>query len=241
MMMSSDRIRVYQVGGAVRDGLLGLKAKDTDYAIGAPDYGSMQDFILESGGTIYLETPKYLTIRAKLAGKDADFTLCRLEGMYKDGRHPEWVKPGTIIQDLSRRDFTVNAMAWEVDQNWNRIGNLIDPFEGMKDLRAKRLRTVGMPEERFDEDALRVVRALRFIVTKDMAPSSRLHKALRILPWGIQTKLETLPTDRLRGELERMFKTNTLKTIELLDHYPYIREILFTREDLWLKPTTENR
>ncbi len=102
-------VKIYLVGGSIRDQLLGLKSKDLDYAVEAGSYEEMRDYIKENG-KIFLETPEYLTIRAHLKnGEPADFVLCRKDGEYSDGRRPDKVTPGTLYDDLARRDFTVNA------------------------------------------------------------------------------------------------------------------------------------
>lgn len=136
-------IHFYQVGGSVRDSLLGVQSKDIDYAVEAPSFDAMRQAIIDRGGTIFLETPQFFTIRANVPGMGAcDYVLCRKDGQYRDGRHPESVEPGTIYDDLARRDFTINAMA--ITQN----GKLLDPFHGQKHLQARILKTVGRAQDR---------------------------------------------------------------------------------------------
>lgn len=122
-------IKFYQVGGSVRDSFIGLKSKDIDYAVEAPSFDAMREAIKERGGEIFLETPQFLTIRANVPGMGAcDYVLCRKDGEYVDGRRPETVTAGTILDDLARRDFTMNAIAIAED------GTILDPFDGRKDI-----------------------------------------------------------------------------------------------------------
>ena len=153
-------IKFYQVGGSVRDDLLGFPSKDIDYSVEAPSFEAMKSEIVNRGGEIFLEKPEYLTIRANVPNMGAcDYVLCRKDGAYYDGRRPESVEIGTIRDDLARRDFTVNAMAINED------GELIDPHGGKVDLLHKTLRCVGNAHERFSEDYLRMLRAIRFCIT----------------------------------------------------------------------------
>src|SRR4051812_9903063 len=104
--------KIYLVGGAVRDKIMNITPKDLDYSIECESFDAMRQYIIDRGGTIFLETPQYFTIRAKVPELGAaDFVLCRRDGMYKDNRRPETVEVGTIFDDLARRDFTMNAIA----------------------------------------------------------------------------------------------------------------------------------
>ena len=138
-------IKIYRIGGCVRDKILGLKPKDIDFAVEAKSYQQMKEFIQENG-KIYCEIPKYFTIRAKYNGTDADYTLCRKEKDYTNKRHPDKVMIGTLYDDISRRDFTCNAIAIAED------GHIIDYFNGMKDIENRILRCVGNTKERLMED-----------------------------------------------------------------------------------------
>ncbi len=144
----------YAVGGCVRDSLLGKIPADWDVTTEAlpeqikaalPDYR-----ILETG-------IRHGTVTVLTAEEAVEVTTYRCESGYSDGRRPDTVRfVRELREDLRRRDFTVNAMAWHPDEG------LIDPFNGQKDLRARTIRCVGRPEERFSEDSLRILRALRF-------------------------------------------------------------------------------
>lgn len=125
-------IRCWQVGGAVRDRLRGQESKDIDYAVQAPSYDAMVQWVLAQGGTIFMDGKgrpvgaDHFTARGKLPGGQAvDFVLCRKDGAYSDGRHPDTVEVGTLYDDLARRDFTVNAIAYD-----EQTGEYIDPSMG---------------------------------------------------------------------------------------------------------------
>ena len=117
-----------------------------------------------------MEQPEYLTIRAKVPGiGPADFVLCRKDGSYRDGRHPESVAVGTLHDDLARRDFTMNAIAKDED------GKIIDPFGGIGAIEIGIIECVGQARMRMEEAQLRLLRAIRFAVTKQMGLSRNLR------------------------------------------------------------------
>ena len=235
---------MFEVGGCVRDELLGIKTKDIDFACEAESYSTMRSYLVEHGFTIFVETPEFLTIRAHFPkGWDhgmpqwgdmsritADFVLCRKEGEYTDGRHPDEVTPGTILDDLARRDFTVNAIAKAPD------GEYIDPHGGLNDLRAGLLRCVGSPSDRFREDALRSLRALRFRVTKGFRWSDSIRSAMAS-QW-LPPLLASVSIERRREELLRALKMDTVQVIDILAH-EVSREFFLTcfEGGLWLEPT----
>lgn len=239
----------YQVGGSVRDSLLGLSSKDIDYAVEADSYESMRQAILDRGGEIFLETPDYLTIRAKVPFLGAcDFVLCRKDGKYKDGRRPQNVTPGTIYDDLARRDFTVNAIARRESD-----GSIYDPFGGVDDLKNRWLKCVGNPRDRFQEDGLRLLRAIRFAITKDLSIDDDIDRWLRKKIW-FRKLLKGVSTERIREELLKCFQHDTVLTLLFLtDFYKDLGTFIFCMNPvggddctpgkpvLWLKPTLEGR
>lgn len=144
----------YLVGGSLRDALLGLAAHDFDVATSARPEKTMAVFsdcrVIETG-------IRHGTVTVILSGVPIEITTFRRDGEYTDGRHPDSVCfTDRITEDLSRRDFTVNAMAYHPDRG------LVDPFGGKLDLQARTLRAVREPHLRFDEDSLRILRAFRF-------------------------------------------------------------------------------
>lgn len=218
----------YKVGGCVRDEILGVQSKDIDYSVEAPSYAAMRDHIAKHG-RIYLEQEQFFTIRAKMNGIDADFVLCRKERDYSDGRRPDMVEIGTLDDDLARRDFTMNAIAQRED------GSHYDPHDGITDIKRKMIRCVGVAEERFREDSLRTLRALRFAITKDFTLDSEIKKCLNNV--DLLDLLANVSEERVREELNKAFKHDTLKTLYMLNEYPYLQHRIFYKTKLWLEPT----
>lgn len=224
-------MRHYLVGGAVRDALLGVNSKDLDYSVEAPSFEAMRDWILSQGMKIFVDKPEFNIIRARNGKEVADYVMCRKEGPYSDSRHPDWVKPGTIFDDLARRDFTVNAIAQDAE-----TGELVDPWGGQQDLERSTLRAVGNATDRISEDPLRAFRALRFSITKGLLFDDELHTALR--DRTIYAKMTSVSTERIREELNKMFQHNSIESIYRLTGYPMYLEIAVDR-GIWFKPTTE--
>lgn len=224
-------MRIFKVGGCVRDEIMGTKIKDIDFAVEAPSFDAMRSEVLDRGCTIFLESPQFFTIRAKHPEMGpVDFSLCRKDGIYRDGRHPEDVSVGTIIDDLGRRDFTVNAIAQDIDS-----GELIDPFEGQKDIALRIIRGVGSVADRFEEDKLRAIRGLRFSITKDM----ELHSSVVAAIHGLSVEdFKGVSTDRIRDEFFKMFSFDSTGTCKLFFAYPTMFSLMAER-GLWLKPTVE--
>jgi len=240
-------ITSYLVGGAVRDNLLGKPTKDYDYTVVVTDvptiewaWTGMRDHLIEEGFEIFLETPEYFTIRARFPKNHpnrkitADFVLARKEGPYSDGRRPDWVKVGTLEDDILRRDFTVNALAETED------GTVIDLTSGIADLADRRLRAVGDPGERLTEDALRAFRAVRFAITKSFTIDDDLAEAMRTV--RVLHALETnISAERIKDELHRCFAFDSVETIRfLVKAFPEYLTIM-ERKGIWLEPTMKGR
>lgn len=227
-------IKFYQVGGSVRDEILGVKSKDIDFAVEAPSYEAMRDEILARGGKIFLETPQYLTIRANVPTLGAtDYVLCRKDGSYSDGRRPDTVEPGTILDDLARRDFTMNAIAKD-----SETGEIIDPFGGQYDLSQMRISCVGDARTRFSEDGLRILRALRFSVTKKMQLSLDILDVLEDFTF-VEEMLGCVSTERVREEMFKMFMFDTVEALRQMQVHQRIALCVFGTHKLRLKPTME--
>jgi tRNA nucleotidyltransferase (CCA-adding enzyme) len=239
-----SRVRgVYMVGGVIRDEILGVPNKDVDFSVEADSYDNMREFILERG-KIFLETPEFFTIRAHIYDMggwhgDADFVLCRRESAYRDGRRPDIVEVGTIDDDLSRRDFTMNAIAKQIYPEIAYEG-YYDPFGGMRDLHDGRIRCVGNARDRMWEDALRLMRAMRFSITKNMRMDSAIGELLRDDLY-IERLRDNISMDRKKDELVKMFKYDTLESLRILNAYPKVAEAIFGDGELWLKATNEKR
>ena len=159
------KFEIYLVGGPVRDMLLKRPVKDWDFTTNATPEEMLQlfphAFYENTFGTVGIPLPELE--ETEHAGI-IEITTFRTEHGHKDRRHPEKVEWGKTIQDdLSRRDFTINAMALDLEpRTRNQESGIIDPFDGRKDLDDKVIRAVGDPKQRFKEDALRLMRAIRF-------------------------------------------------------------------------------
>jgi len=183
---------VYFVGGCVRDAVLGRNYSDIDIATNAETSEIRQLF----GNTRELGL-KYGSIRVNYEDYYYDVTTFRKEGDYSDSRHPDEVEHGTSIEkDLERRDFTVNAMAFSFDTG------LIDLFEGLNDIRDKKLRAVGNPNKRFEEDGLRMMRAVRFSCELGFEIESHTKRAIT----KNCSNIENISRERIYNELERSLK-----------------------------------
>lgn len=233
--MTTTEIRFFRVGGCVRDGLLGIPTKDIDFAVEAPSFESMAEAVLARCTKVFTDNDgkfigqDFFTIRGIEPELGAvDFTLCRKDGPSTDGRHPDFVLIGDIFTDLARRDFTVNAMA--IDDN----NILFDPHGGQKDLEDRRLRFVGKPEDRLQEDALRAFRALRFAITKGFSLTEDTIIALATME---PEDFDAVSTERIREELFKMFAKNTKASLRTLLQFPVMLQLAFDR-GLWLEPTT---
>jgi len=205
----------YIVGGCVRDFLLGKDPKDWDVTTNAKPE-EIQKVFPDS----FYEN-NFLTVTARTGSKkpelaEIEITTYRLEAKYSDKRHPDEVKYAKKLEDdLSRRDFTVNAMAMDEKKK------IVDLFDGQKDLKNKIIRTVGNPEERFGEDALRMLRAVRFATT--LGPALSGSKGFTIeknTTEAIKKNsiwLEAISKERIRDEFVKIIMAdNASSGIELL-------------------------
>ena len=180
----------WAVGGCVRDSLIGRAPKDYDIASLCPPaiVRALFPRCVKTGeayGTVTVLTPSM----------PIEVTIFRLESGYRDNRHPQSVSPASDIEiDLSRRDFTINAMAWHPKRG------LCDPFGGQGDLESGIVRAVGDPYVRFSEDALRILRCLRFASQLDFDIDSNTLEAVKKLA----PSLESISVERITAELNRL-------------------------------------
>lgn len=196
--LSAAGEEAYIVGGAVRDLLRGETPHDFDVTTSAHPARTAE--ILSEAGFRCADGGgrRFGTVIAARDGKNYEVTTFRSETYGADAHRPETVTfAKTLEEDLSRRDFTVNAMAMDAD------GVLRDPFGGEKDLKRKRLRTVGAAEERFAEDPLRLFRACRFLGQMDFMADSSLVAGMR----GAFPRVTGLSLERVRSEIERLLVT----------------------------------
>ena len=139
-------IRLFEVGGSIRDEAMGINnPPDRDFCAESPEgWNALLAWCHNNMKRVFLVTPEFFTIRGMMPnGTAIDVVMCRKDGPSSDGRHPDHVIVGTLLDDLARRDFTINAMAREVDtKTLEPVGNIIDPFNGMEDIRTQVLRPV---------------------------------------------------------------------------------------------------
>ena len=182
----------YVVGGCVRDSLLGRMPGDWDICTSArPD--EMRALFHDQ--RMILTGEKHGTVAVILHGKPYEMTTYRLDGSYRDHRHPDSVQfVDDLAEDLARRDFTINAMAYSAEEG------LIDPFVGRDDLAAHLVRAVGEPERRFEEDALRILRLYRFAARFGFAIDPATGAAARALG----PHLDCVSAERIQEELLKL-------------------------------------
>lgn len=240
--------KFYEVGGKVRDEILELESKDVDYvAVPGEDlleevssahtmFGILEGYLKEEGFEIFLVTPDCFTIRAKFP-KDhkysgvADFVMARKEVGYIPGTRQPIVKPGTLYDDLERRDFTLNALAKDED------GTIIDFFNGIDALKRGQLITPLDCKVTFDDDPLRILRAIRFCITKEFYMGAYMDGVIQ--DYDYENKMGVVSTERIREELFKCFKHDTISTLKTLHEFPALRNYVFANNILWLKPTME--
>ena len=182
----------YAVGGCVRDSLLGRTAHDWDLCTSALPQQVMELFGTEQCIPTGLQ---HGTVTIKYGGQLYETTTFRTEGSYTDGRHPDEVQfVPDVREDLARRDFTINAMAY------NAAEGLVDPFGGQKDLQNGLLRAVGEPQQRFTEDALRILRLYRFAARFGFALDAATARAARQLA----PHLDCISAERIQEELAKL-------------------------------------
>jgi putative nucleotidyltransferase with HDIG domain len=187
---------LYMVGGAVRDMLMGSQPQDYDFATNATaaEMRAMFSRTIPTG-------EKHGTITILIDGESFEVTTYRTEGEYSDGRRPDYVLSARNIEsDLSRRDFTMNAIAFDPLEKIR-----IDPFCGALDIQHKIIRCVGNAKDRFMEDGLRVMRAIRFIAQLEFVPDYGITGALERM--DVIDTLDRISPERIRDELDKILMT----------------------------------
>lgn len=205
----------YLVGGCVRDLLLNRQPKDFDLTTSARPEELEEIF---SDKKLILLGKAFGTVGILVGGDLIETTTFRADGTYKDGRRPEEVRfSDSLEEDLKRRDFTINAMAMDLD------GNLYDPYGGQADLANKLIRAVGDPLVRFEEDKLRILRAVRFASTYDFTIEEKTLEAIKAKAKDINQ----VSKERIRDELNKILLLDQpSKGIYLLDKTRLLREII---------------
>ena len=203
-ILNAESFQCFLVGGAVRDSIMGFTPKEYDITSDAKpeDVQRIFKYTIPTG-------IKHGTILVILDDMHVEITTFRSDGNYSDGRHPDKVEyTASIEDDLPRRDLTINAMAYNVLD-----GTLIDMFDGMKDIKNKIIRSVGNPYERFTEDGLRIMRAIRFATKLNFNIEKETFEAICHSTW----MLSSIAYERIREEFNGiLISDNPFRGIELL-------------------------
>jgi len=215
--LTKQNFEAYAVGGCVRDLLLGKKPKDWDITTNAQPEKIQKIF----PDSFYKN--KFGTVTVKTNSKDKtleqiEITTFRIEQTYTDKRHPEKISfTSDAKEDLARRDFTINALALD------KKGDIVDLFKGQKDLKEKIIKAVGKPEDRFSEDALRMLRAVRLAIELDFKIEPKTLKAIQ----KNSVWLQAIAKERIRDELTKMIMSEQPdQAIELLKETQLLKYII---------------
>lgn len=191
-VLEKSGFEAYLVGGCVRDTLMERPFHDTDITTNA-----LPEQIIEAFRN-YKTIPtgiKHGTVTVIAGGIPYEITTYRIDGEYSDSRRPDSVEfTSSLREDLARRDFTINAVAM------NSKGEIYDPFGGAEDINKKIIRCVGSPEKRFSEDALRIMRAIRFSAQLDFKIESQTAEAIH----NMKDRLKNISAERIREELDKL-------------------------------------
>jgi tRNA nucleotidyltransferase (CCA-adding enzyme) len=212
-MLEKAGYEAYAVGGCVRDILLGKTPKDWDICTSALPEQAMQVF----AGHHIIETGlQHGTITIILEHEPFEITTYRVDGKYTGNRRPEKVKFVNVLKrDLARRDFTVNAMAY------NPGTEIVDYYGGQQDLANKKIKCVGNPNKRFQEDALRIIRALRFAAALGFEVEENTALAMQ----ENRKLLNYISAERIAAELNKLLLGNNIREL-LLEHFGVLSEVI---------------
>ena len=202
----------YAVGGCVRDACLGLTPHDYDLCTSAlPE----QTEAVFAGHRLILAGKKHGTVAVVYQGQVIEITTFRSEGTYTDNRHPDWVEfVPEVTEDLARRDFTINAMAYSPTRGY------ADPFGGREDLKKGILRAVRDPKERFTEDSLRILRGIRFASRFHLTIEEETGNAMLTL----SNLMDNLARERVFEELSKLLPTLTAQ--EVVGYAPILSAVI---------------
>lgn len=204
----------YVVGGCVRDGLLDIRPHDWDICTSA-NPGRVLELMAVHGVKTIETGLQHGTVTAVIGEESYEITTFRVDGEYSDSRRPDYVEfVGDIIEDLGRRDFTINAMAY------NEREGLVDPWGGYSDLRNRMIRCVGNPDDRFREDALRIMRALRFAATYGFKIEEKTAAAIH----RNKELLKNISAERIQSELTKMLCGK--KVLDILLEYKDVMAVI---------------
>lgn len=215
--------RAFLAGGAVRDALLKRKVKDFDIATSAQPYEVEKIF-----PNTYAVGKAFGVIVVRHNNQSFEVTTFRTDGVYKDGRRPESIQFSTPENDAARRDFTVNALFFDVQSN-----QVIDYVDGLKDLKSKQIKTVGHPHERFKEDKLRLLRAIRFSGQLGFEIEEETQTAIQELG----SELQLVSNERITEEINKIWSSLNPKVSFLFILKLNLYKTLFQQFELFSKPS----
>lgn len=205
-LLEKNAFEAYLVGGCVRDSLVGRTPKDWDFTTNA----TPEEITCVFETAEYKVVPtgiKHGTVSVVIDSEVFEITTFRTDGKYKDGRHPETVEfSKSIEEDLSRRDFTMNSIAY------NPKKGFIDPFGGKEDILNKVVRANGLATERFNEDALRIMRAIRFSSQLSFEIEKSTFEAIK----SYSDLIDKVSKERIVAELKKIFESNAHLGLKLL-------------------------
>lgn len=206
----------YVVGGCVRDSILGRDPHDWDICTPALPGELLVEFE-EKGYRVIPTGLQHGTITIHLNGNNYEITTFRRDGQYSDGRHPDMVEfTSDLIYDLERRDFTMNAMAYNSEEG------LIDPYCGYDDIQDKRIRCVGNPDDRFQEDGLRILRALRFACQLNFMIEETTEKSMI----NNKSLIENISMERINSEFIKMIAAENTSSFLVYSYNDIIAEFI---------------
>lgn len=215
-VLEKNGFKAYVVGGCVRDSLLLKEPNDWDIATSAKPADIIK--IFESKGHKVIPTGlKHGTVTLRLKDNGYEITTFRIDGEYSDGRHPDNVEfTDDLKEDLSRRDFTINSMAY------NEKAGLMDYFNGYEDLNNKMVKCVGAPSKRFDEDALRMLRAIRFSAQLGFQIEEKTAEAIK----AKCDRIKNVSVERIQIEINKILMSDNPDYIAKLYDYKLLDYII---------------
>lgn len=213
--------RLFEVGGSIRDTLIGIPSKDRDFVLTVQTWDALKTWCEIKMDRIFLKQEEFLTIRGFMGGMPMDVTAC----------------VSTIEENIAHRDFSMNAMACEVNPDtMQHIGPIIDQFGGNASLQEQEIRCVGNPKDRIKEDPIRLIRAMRFSVTMDFTLEQKLASEMFLLRNWIM--LDTVAPERIQQELKKSFAADTAKTLKFLATNVTTDALEIIFKNIKLKPIT---
>ncbi|MGZ3772196.1 MAG: CCA tRNA nucleotidyltransferase [Pseudobdellovibrionaceae bacterium] len=219
--LTAHGYKAFLAGGCVRDALLGLCANDLDFVTDAsPDE---IEALFEKTVSV---GKAFGVIRVLIENTDIEVATFRTDGPYKDGRHPEGIRFSSPEEDAQRRDFTVNALFYDLDSK-----KILDFVHGKEDLDRKIIRTVGDPKKRFEEDHLRLLRAARFVAQLNFTLEEATFLALK----EMSSQVTSVSGERLRDEMYKLLKS---KAVNLGLQVMVNSGLMYSLFPFWLKNNT---